>query len=129
LVQERAAIASIGFNGNKSFPSDKMLEGLKQIGLADGLIFDRSMLDRAEQEIKRQYLAQGKYAATVKTITSPLERNRVAIRFDIEEGAVSKIRSINIVGNKDFKDDVLLEQFKLTTPNWLSWWNKDDQYS
>ncbi|MDZ4149795.1 POTRA domain-containing protein, partial [Methylicorpusculum sp.] len=89
MVQERSAIASISFNGNKSFPSDKMLEGLKQIGLADGLIFDRSMLDRAEQEIKRQYLAQGKYAATVKAITSPLERNRVAIRFDIEEGAVS----------------------------------------
>lgn len=129
LVQERSAIASISFNGNKSFPSDKMLEGLKQIGLAEGLIFDRSMLDRAEQEIKRQYLAQGKYAATVKTISSPLERNRVAIRFDIEEGAVSKIRSINVVGNKDFEDSVLLEQFKLTTPNWLSWWNKDDQYS
>src|SRR5690606_31843241 len=81
------------------------------------------------QEIKRQYLAQGKYAATVKTVVSPLERNRVAIRFDIEEGAVSKIRSINIVGNRDFSDDVLREQFQLTTPNWLSWWNKDDQYS
>ena len=129
LVQERAAIASIGFNGNKSFPSDKMLEGLKQIGLSEGLIFDRAMLDRAEQEIKRQYLAQGKYAATVKTIISPLERNRVAIRFDIEEGAVSKIRNINIVGNRDFDDDILLEQFKLTTPNWMSWWTKDDQYS
>ncbi|PKO26224.1 MAG: outer membrane protein assembly factor BamA, partial [Betaproteobacteria bacterium HGW-Betaproteobacteria-8] len=129
LVQERAAISSIEFNGNKSFPSDKMLEGLKQVGLSSGLIFDRSMLDRAEQEIKRQYLAQGKYAATVKTIVSPQERNRVAIRFDIEEGAVSKIRNINIVGNRDFDDEVLLEQFKLTTPNWLSWWNKDDQYS
>lgn len=129
LVQERSAIASISFDGNKSFPSDKMLEGLKQIGLSEGLIFDRSMLDRAEQEIKRQYLAQGKYAATVKTIASPLERNRVAIRFDIEEGAVTKIRSINVVGNRDFEDEVLLEQFKLTTPNWLSWWNKDDQYS
>lgn len=129
LVQERSAIASISFDGNKSFPSDKMLEGLKQIGLSEGLIFDRSMLDRAEQEIKRQYLAQGKYAATVKTIASPLERNRVAIRFDIEEGAVTKIRSINVVGNRDFEDDVLLDQFKLTTPNWLSWWNKDDQYS
>ncbi len=129
VVQERAAISSIDFNGNKSFPSDKMLEGLQQIGLSSGLIFDRSMLDRAEQEIKRQYLAQGKYAATVKTVISPQERNRVAIRFDIEEGAVSKIRNINIVGNRDFDDEALLEQFKLTTPNWLSWWNKDDQYS
>jgi outer membrane protein insertion porin family len=129
LVQERAAIASISFSGNKSFPSDKMLEGLKQIGLSEGLIFDRATLDRAEQEIKRQYLAQGKYAATVKTIVSPLERNRVAIRFSIEEGAVSKIRNINIVGNRDFDEETLLKQFKLTTPNWMSWWTKDDQYS
>lgn len=128
-VQERAAIAQISFNGNKSFPTDKMKEGLKQIGLAEGLIYDKSMLDRAEQEIKRQYLSQGKYGATVKTVVSPLERNRVAIRFDIEEGAISKIRSINIVGNQAFDEKDLLAEFSLTTPNWLSWWNKDDQYS
>ncbi len=128
-VQERSAIAQISFNGNKSFPSDKMKDGLKQIGLAEGLIFDRSMLDRAEQEIKRQYLSQGKYGATVKTVVSPLERNRVAVRFDIEEGAISKIRSINIVGNQTFDEKTLLDEFQLTTPNWMSWWNKDDQYS
>lgn len=129
LVQERSAIAQIDFSGNKSFPDDKMKEGLKQIGLSEGLIFDRSLLDRAEQEIKRQYLSQGKYAATVKTVVSPLERNRVAIHFDIEEGAVSKIRDINIVGNHTFDNATLLEQFKLTTPDWMTWWTKNDQYS
>ena len=128
-VQERPAIAQIEFTGNKAFPSDKMKEGLKQIGLSEGMIFDRSMLDKAEQEIKRQYLSQGKYGATVKAVVNPLERNRVAVRFDIEEGAVSKIRSINIVGNQVFEDSDLLEQFTLTTPNWMSWWTKDDQYS
>jgi outer membrane protein insertion porin family len=128
-VQERPAIAQIDFSGNKSFPSDKMKEGLKQIGLAEGMIFDRAMLDKAEQEIKRQYLSQGKYGATVKTVVSPMERNRVGVRFDIEEGVVSKIRSINIVGSKAFDNDELLDQFSLTTPNWMSWWNKDDQYS
>lgn len=128
-VQERPAIAQIGFSGNKSFPSDKMKEGLKQIGLAEGMIFDRSMLDKAEQEIKRQYLSQGKYGATVKTVVSPMERNRVGVRFDIEEGVVSKIRGINIVGNQAFKTKELLDQFSLTTPNWMSWWTKDDQYS
>lgn len=128
-VLERASIAQIDFEGNKSFPSDKMKEGLKQIGLAEGLIFDRSMLERAEQEIKRQYLSQGKYSASVKTSASPLERNRVAIKFDIEEGSVSKIQGINIVGNKDYDDDELKDLFKLTTPNFMSWWNKDDQYS
>lgn len=128
-VQERSSVAQIDFSGNKSFPTDKMKEGLKQIGISEGQIFDKSQLDRAEQEIKRQYLSQGKYGATVKAVVSPLERNRVAVRFDIEEGAVSKIRSINIVGNQAFSMDDLRAEFLLTTPNWMSWWNKDDQYS
>ncbi len=128
-VQERSSIAKIEFSGNKSFPTDKMKEGLKQIGIAESQIFDKSQLDRAEQEVKRQYLSQGKYGATVKAVVSPLERNRVAVRFDIEEGAVSKIRNINIVGNQAYTMDDLRAQFLLTTPNWMSWWNKDDQYS
>ncbi len=128
-VQERSSVAQIDFSGNKSFPTDKMKEGLKQIGITEGQIFDKSQLDRAEQEIKRQYLSQGKYGATVKSIVTPLERNRVAVRFDIEEGAVSKIRNINIVGNQAFTMDDLRAEFLLTTPNWMSWWNKDDQYS
>ncbi len=128
-VQERSAIAKIEFTGNRSFPSDKMLEGLKQIGISEGLIFDKSELDRAEQEIKRQYLSTGKYGATVKTVVSPLERNRVAVRFEIEEGQVAKIRDINIVGNHAFTLEELRAEFLLTTPNWMSWWNKDDQYS
>lgn len=128
-VQERAAIAKIDFSGNKSFPSDKMLENLKQIGISEGLIFDKSQLDRSEQEIKRAYLAQGKYGATVKTVVSPLERNRVAVSFEIEEGVAAKIRDINIVGNNAFTTEDLRAEFLLTTPNWMSWWNKDDQYS
>jgi outer membrane protein insertion porin family len=128
-VQERSSVAQIEFSGNKSMPTDKVKEGLKQIGIAEGQIFDKSQLDRAEQEIKRQYLSQGKYGATVKAIVSPLERNRVAVRFEIEEGAVSKIRDINIVGNQIFTTDDLRAQLILTTPNWMSWWNKNDQYS
>lgn len=128
-VQERASVAQIEFSGNKSFPSDKMKEGLKQIGIAEGQIFDKSQLDRAEQEIKRQYLSQGKYGANVKTVVSPLERNRVAVKFEIEEGIVAKIRDINIVGNQAFTTEDLRAEFLLTTPNWMSWWNKDDQYS
>jgi outer membrane protein insertion porin family len=128
-VQERASVAQIEFSGNKSFPSDKMKEGLQQIGIAEGQIFDKSQLDRAEQEIKRQYLSQGKYGASVKAIVSPLERNRVAVKFEIEEGIVAKIRDINIVGNQAFTTEDLRAEFLLTTPNWMSWWNKDDQYS
>ncbi|QDC45325.1 outer membrane protein assembly factor BamA [Methylophilus medardicus] len=128
-VQERPSVTQIDFSGNKSFQTDKIKDGLKQIGIAEGQIFDKSQLDRAEQEIKRQYLSQGKYSAEVKATASPLERNRVAIRFEITEGPAAKIRDINIVGNHLFKTEDLRANFLLTTPNWMSWWNKDDQYS
>ena len=128
-VQERPSIADIQFSGNKAFQSDKLKEGLKSMGLAEGQIYDKSRLEIAEQEIKKQYLAQGKYTAIVKTSASPLERNRVAIRFDIEEGIVSRIKEINVVGNQLYSKSDITSQFQLQTTNWLSWWYKDDQYS
>ena len=128
-VQERPSIADIQFSGNKAFQSDKLKEGMKAIGLAEGQIYDKSKLEFAEQEIKKQYLAQGKYTATVKTSASPLERNRVAIRFDIEEGIVSRIKEINVVGNQLYTKSDVTSEFELKTTNWLSWWYKDDQYS
>ena len=128
-VQERPSIADLQFSGNKAFQSDKLKEGMKAIGLAEGQIYDKSKLEFAEQEIKKQYLAQGKYTATVKTSASPLERNRVAIRFDIEEGIVSRIKEINVVGNQLYSKSDITSQFQLQTTNWLSWWYKDDQYS
>ena len=128
-VQERPSIADIQFSGNKAFQSDKLKDGLKAMGLAEGQIYDKSKLEFAEQEIKKQYLAQGKYTATVKTSASPLERNRIAIRFEIEEGIVSRIKEINVVGNQLFTKSDITSEFQLKTTNWLSWWYKDDQYS
>ncbi len=129
VVQERPAIAKIVITGAKEFTADQLKDGLKQIGLAESRIFDKSLLDKAVQELKRQYMSRGKYAADITTTVTPLERNRVAINFNIVEGEVAKIRQINIVGNHDFKEKELLDQFVLTTPGWMSWFTKDDQYS
>jgi outer membrane protein insertion porin family len=85
-IQERPAIAQININGAKEFEKDKLKEGLKQAGLAESRIFSRSLLEKAEQELKRQYISRGKYAVKITTTTTPLERNRVGINFDIEEG-------------------------------------------
>ena len=128
-VQERPTIADIQFSGNKMFQTDKLKEGLKSIGLSEGQIFDKTKLEFMEQEIKKQYLSLGKYTANIKTSSSPLERNRIAIRFDIEEGIISRIKEINIVGNQIYSASDLTSNFELKTTNWLSWWYKDDQYS
>ena len=102
-LQERPAIAEITINGSKEFEKDKLKEGLKQAGLAESRIFSRSLLDKAEQELKRQYISRGKYAVKITTTTTPLERNRIGINFDVEEGRTTRIKKINIVGNEVFK--------------------------
>lgn len=128
-LEERPAISKIDFVGMKEFEKDQITKALKEIGIAESRIFDRAMLDKAEQELKRQYLARGKYAAKIKTTVTPLERNRVGINFTIDEGDVAKIKEISIVGAQVFKEKELLELFQLTTPGWLTWYTKNDQYS
>ena len=129
FVQERPAIAQIDIEGAKEFTKDNLKDGLKQAGISESKIYDKSILDRAEKELKRQYTNRGYYGAVVKTTVTPLERNRVSLRFDIEEGTVTKIADINIIGAKDFTERELLRQIKLTTPGWFTWFTKDDQYS
>ena len=129
VVEERPAIAQIDFVGLKEFDKEEVLKGLKEAGFALSRSFDRSMLERAEQELKRQYLSRGKYAVTITPTITPLERNRVAVNFAIDEGVAAKIKQINIVGNDSFNEDELIEVFQLRTPNWVSWYTKDDQYS
>jgi outer membrane protein insertion porin family len=129
IVQERPAIAQIDIEGAREFSKDNLRDGLKQVGLAEAKIFDKSLLDRAEKELKRQYQGRGMYSVEVKTTVTPLERNRVAVRFDIVEGEVTRIAEINILGTKAFSERELIRQMQLTTPGWLTWFTKDDQYS
>ncbi|MEO7405067.1 MAG: outer membrane protein assembly factor BamA [Burkholderiales bacterium] len=129
IVEERPAVASIEFVGIKEFPIDPLRKALRESGLAEGRTFDRAILDQAEQEIKRQYLTRGKYGATVTATVTPIERNRVAVNFAIDEGEVARIQRINIVGNQAFAESTLLEQFVLQTPGWMTWYTKNDRYS
>ena len=129
LVEERPAIAQIGFSGMKEFSKDDILKSLKELGLSEGRILDQSLLDKAAQELKRQYFNRGMYAAQVDVRLSPLERNRMAITFEVSEGEVAKIRGINIIGAQAFSERELLKLFTLTTPGWLTWFTKNDQYS
>ncbi len=129
FVVERPAIAQIDITGAKEFTKENLKDGLKSAGIAEAKIFDRSSLDRAEKEIKRQYTSRGFYSAKVQTTATPLERNRVSLAFTIDEGEVSKIVDINIIGASAFTEKTLLKEFELSTGGWLSFFTKDDQYS
>jgi outer membrane protein insertion porin family len=129
LVRERPAIASIEFSGNSDIETDQLKESLKTVGLAEGRVFDRSVLSRVEQELNRQYFSRGKYGVKIDTIVTPLERNRVGIAVNIAEGKAARIKELRIVGNSAFDDDDLTDNFELHTSGLLSFFTRDDQYS
>ena len=129
VVQERPSIAQIEFAGLHEFEKDQITSAFRQIGIGEGRILDRGLLDRAEQELKRQYLGKGYYAVIISTTVTPLERNRVAINFNVEEGLVAKIRQISIIGAQAFSESELTRLFVLRTPGLWTWFSKHDQYS
>jgi len=128
-VVERPSIAKLTLRGNKDIKTDDLKKGLKQIGLTEGETFDRLALDNVQQELIRQYHNRGKYNVSVIPHVTYLERNRVAIDIEIREGKAATIKEINILGNDAFTDKEIRGGFESNTPNWLSWYSKDDQYS
>jgi outer membrane protein insertion porin family len=129
IVEERPVIANIDFVGMKEFEKDALIKSLKDFGIGEGLPFDKSLADRAEQELKRQYLTRSLYGAEVVTTVTPQERNRVNVTFTVTEGSPSKIREIRIVGNKVFSEGTLKGLFELNDGGWLNFYLKGDRYS
>jgi outer membrane protein insertion porin family len=128
-VTERPAINKINLVGNKDIKTEELTKGLKDIGLAEGETFDRMQLEKVTQELTRQYNNRGKYNVSITPSVKPLDRNRVDLTIDVKEGKAAKIKHINIVGNETFEDDEILDSWESGTTNWLSWYNRGDQYS
>ena len=129
IFKERPAIGTISIIGNEDIKSEELLDNLKQIGFAEGRAFLQAQLDMVEAEMQRQYYSFGKYAAEIVSTVTPLDNNRVAIKIDVSEGIVAKIKKINIVGNSIFDEKDLLKKFKLSTSTMFSFFSKNDQYS
>lgn len=128
-LEERPSIAKVDFTGTKEFEKDQLIKALKEIGVGETHIFDKSLVDRAEQELKREYLSKGLYGVQITTTVTPIERNRVNVTFAVDEGDAAHIKQIKFVGNKAFSDSELLKTIKLSTSGWFTWYSKADQYS
>ncbi|MES2787536.1 MAG: outer membrane protein assembly factor BamA, partial [Pseudomonadota bacterium] len=129
IVEERPTIADIDFSGLKEFDKDALRKALRDIGLTEGRPYDQSLADRAEQELRRQYINKSLYAAEIQTTLTPIERNRVNLTFSVSEGEPARIKEIRVVGNKAFSEKTLLDQFDQDSGGFLSWYTKSDRYS
>ncbi|WP_076997066.1 outer membrane protein assembly factor BamA [Variovorax sp. KK3] len=129
IVEERPTIADVDFVGTKEFDKAVLQKALRDVGLADGRPYDKALADRAEQELKRQYISRSLYNAQVVTTVTPIERNRVNLTFTVTEGDSARIREVHIVGNKAFSEGTLLDLFDQDAGGWMSWYTKSNQYS
>ena len=129
IVEERPTISRIEFTGMKEFDNEIVRKSLKTVGVAEARFYDKALIDKAEQELKRQYVGKGMFAAEVVATVTPVERNQVAIYFNIDEGPVAKIQEINFIGNEAFSEGTLRSEMQLKTGGWLSWYSKDNLYS
>ena len=129
IVEERPTVADVEVVGSKEFDKDTLKKAMRDVGLAEGRPFDRALADRAEQELKRQYINKSLYGSQVVTTVTPIERNRVNVTFTVTEGEPARIREVRIVGNKAFSEGTLRDQFELDSGGWLSWYTKSDRYA
>lgn len=129
VVEERPSVAMVEFIGLKEFDKDVLIKALRDVGLAEGRPYDKALADKAEQELKRQYISRSLYGAEVVSTATPVDRNRVNLSFTITEGGPAKIKQIQIVGNKAFTESDLRDQFNLDTGGWMSWYTKSDRYA
>lgn len=129
VVQERPTIANVEFVGTKEFDKKALQQSMRDVGLADGRPFDQALADRAEQELKRQYISRSLYGAEVVTTVTPLERNRVNLTFSVVEGQAAKINDIRIVGAQAFSESTLKKQMDQDTGGWMSWYTKSNRYA
>ena len=129
VVEERPTVADVDFVGTKEFDKEALKKALRDAGVTDGQPFDKALADKAEQELKRQYINKSLYGVEVLTTVTPIERNRVNLSFSVVEGDVAKIKEIHVTGNKAFSESTLLGLFDLDTGGWLSWYTKSDRYS
>ena len=129
IVEERPTVADVDFSGAREFDKDTLKKALRDIGLTEGRPYDQALADRAEQELKRQYINRSLYGAEVVTTVTPIERNRVNLSFSVTEGEPARIREIRIVGNRAFSESTLKGLFDLDTGGFLTWYTKADRYS
>lgn len=128
-VKERPAIADISFTGNNDIDSDSLKKGLKEAGIEKGQVFNRSLLEDLERELRQQYYTHGKYNLKIDTDVKPLDGNRVDIDIEISEGVVSKIKRVNIIGNERYSDEDVSRDFNSGVPAWWAVLSNKDDYS
>ncbi|MCX7338724.1 MAG: outer membrane protein assembly factor BamA [Alphaproteobacteria bacterium] len=124
-VDENPIINRVAFEGNNKLKDDVVLQ---EIRLRPREVLSRTRIQEAQQRILEIYRRMGRFGAKVDPKIIKLPENRVDLVFEINEGAVTYVRSVQFVGNKHFASKKLEEQLLTKRTRWYRFFAVDDVY-
>lgn len=124
-VVENPIINRVIFEGNRAMKDDKLRE---EIQAAPRGVFTAARVQTDVQRILEMYRRSGRFAAKVEPQYKPLEQNRVDLIFEITEGPVTGVRSINFIGNKAYSDSRLRSEIVTRQSRFWRFFSSNDNY-
>ena len=125
IVDENPIVNRIAFEGNDRIDDDTLAQ---EIELRPRVVFTRTKVQSDTQRILEIYRRSGRFAATVEPKVIQLEQNRVDLAFEINEGPLTSIRSINFIGNREFSDSTLREEVTTVEASFWNFFTTADTY-
>lgn len=86
---------------------------------------------RAQADVQRiieVYRRAGRFAASVTPQVRELNQNRVDLIFEVDEGPITGVRHINVIGNNAYSDRTLKDAIVTTESSWWNFFSKNDNY-
>lgn len=124
-VAENPVINQIAFEGNDQIEDEELLA---EIQLRPRQVFTRTKVQSDITRLYQIYSRQGRFAANIEPKLIKLDQNRVNLVFEIEEGPVTKVKSIRFVGNERFDDSRLRSEISTKEGAWYRFITADDRY-
>jgi outer membrane protein insertion porin family len=128
-VTERQIISKILIDGNNLVETEQIMSSLKGIGISQSKPYNKSLIDKVQQELIRLYYDNGRYSSVISIIEKELDNNLVELSLNIDEGSASTIKEIKIIGNNNFSDRLLKSLIKSGPKYWFEVWSDKDIYN
>lgn len=124
-VEENPIINQVAFEGNDALTNEELT---LETRLKSRQIFTRSKVQADVDRLQQVYRRKGRFSAKIDPKIIKLDQNRVDLVFEIDEGDITKVKTIRFMGNQRFKDDELRSVISTKEAAWYRFISSSDRY-
>ncbi|NCC21808.1 MAG: outer membrane protein assembly factor BamA [Alphaproteobacteria bacterium] len=124
-VVENPIINQIAFEGNDDIDDEELRA---EIQLRPRQVFTRTKVQSDLNRLHQVYRRNGRFSVEIDPKVIRLDQNRVNLVFEINEGDVTKVKSIKFIGNERYNDDALRSEISTKESRWYRFLSTSDRY-